>query len=98
MHVSQLLLVQGNSGNLTAVWVQHRRTKTLTDAIDGVRVRVLPDGRMDRENAARYLGRKPKTLAMWALRGKGPRLVKVAGRIFYFREDLEAFVRGDAAD
>jgi len=58
----------------------------LTDAIDGVRVRVLPDGRMDRENAARYLGRKPKTLAMWALRGKGPRLVKVAGRIFYFRE------------
>jgi hypothetical protein len=52
---------------------------------------------MDRENAARYLGRKPKTLAMWALRGKGPRLVKVAGRIFYFREDLEAFVRGDAA-
>jgi hypothetical protein len=32
------------------------------------------------------------------VQGKGPRLVNVAGRIFYFREDLEAFVRGDAAD
>ena len=64
-----------------------------TDPIDGVRVRILPDGRMDRENAARYLGYRPKTLAMWALEKKGPRSVKVGGRVFYFREDLDAFVQ-----
>jgi hypothetical protein len=68
----------------------------VSDAIDMVRVRVLPDGRMDRESAARYLGRRPKTLAMWALHGKGPRSVKVGGRIFYFRVDLDEFIRSRA--
>jgi hypothetical protein len=62
--------------------------------LDEVRVRVLPDGRMDRENAARYLGHQPKTLAMWSLHGKGPRSEKVGGRVFYFLEDLDEFIRG----
>ncbi len=65
--------------------------------VESVRVRVLPDGRMDRLNAAKYLGRAPKTLAMWALEGKGPRWVKVGGRIFYYRDALDAFIRGGAA-
>jgi hypothetical protein len=65
----------------------------VSDSVDNVRVRVLPDGRMDRETAARYLGRRPKTLAMWALNGKGPRLIKVGGRIFYFRKDLDSFIQ-----
>lgn len=68
----------------------------MNNAIEMVRVRVLPDGRMDRESAARYLGRRPKTLAMWALHGKGPRSVKVGGRIFYFRSDLDEFIRSRA--
>ena len=38
--------------------------------IDKVNVRVLPDGRMTRRDAARYLGYEPKTLAMWHLEGK----------------------------
>jgi hypothetical protein len=92
-----MLKAQDNSGNLSAISVQRRKGRPLTDAIDGVRVRMLPDGRMDRANAARYLGRQPKTLAMWALQGKGPRPVKVGGRIFYFREELDAFVRGGQA-
>ena len=58
-------------------------------------VRVLPDGRMDRENAALYLGLKPKTLAMWAMDGKGPRVKKVGSRCFYFKDELDAFVEGD---
>ena len=62
-----------------------------------VRVRVLPDGRMSREDAAKYLGRRPKTLAMWALQGKGPPSVLVGGRRFYFKADFDAFVRGEAA-
>jgi hypothetical protein len=64
---------------------------------DGVRVRVLPDGRMTRQDAAKYLGRQPKTLAMWALRGKGPRSIRVGGRRFYYKADLDSFIRGEAA-
>jgi hypothetical protein len=65
--------------------------------MDQVRVRVLPDGRMTRADAARYLGRATKTLAMWALYGAGPRSIKVAGRVFYFRADLDNFIAGRTA-
>jgi len=77
--------------------VTHKRELDVSDAIEMVKVRVLPDGRMAREDAARYLGLGSKTLAMWALQGKGPRSVKVGGRVFYFREVLDGFVRGDPA-
>ncbi len=63
--------------------------------IETPRVRVLPDGRMTREHAATYLGLKPKTLAMWAMEGKGPRAHRVGGRCFYYKHDLDAFVRGE---
>jgi hypothetical protein len=79
-----------SSSNFTA-----RQLADLADgAVEQVRVRVLPDGRMTRKDAARYLGHRPKTLAMWALSGKGPRSVRVGGRVFYFRSDLDAFVLG----
>ncbi len=66
-------------------------------SVDLVRVRILPDGRMTREDAAHYLGRASKTLAMWQLQGKGPRSVLVGGRRFYFKDELDAFVqRGNA--
>ncbi len=72
-------------------------TETQEPAIEQVRVRVLPDGRMSRRDAAKYLGRAEKTLAMWAMAGKGPRSVLVGGRRFYFQAVLDAFVRGEAA-
>ena len=59
------------------------------------RVRVLPDGRMTRDDAATYLGLKSKTLSMWQLQGKGPRSRRVGGRVIYFKDDLDAFVRGE---
>ncbi len=63
-----------------------------------VRVRVLPDGRMSRENAAKYIGVAEKTLAMWDyLEPKKLESVKVGGRRFYFKDRLDAFFRGDAA-
>ena len=68
-----------------------------TVEMDEVRVRVLPDGRMSRENAARYLGLTPKTLAEWKLYGTGPRCVKVGGRCFYYKADLDAFIGGEVA-
>jgi hypothetical protein len=66
-------------------------------ALETVRCRILPDGRMTREDAAKYLGLKVKTLAMWALQGKGPRFVRVGGRAFYYLADVDAFVRGEVA-
>jgi Helix-turn-helix domain len=56
-----------------------------------ISVIVYPDGRMDSENAAAYLGLKPKTLAMKRCDGTGPRYIK-RGRIFYFKEDLDAWL------
>jgi hypothetical protein len=79
-----------------------RRMLSDREAIDALmieqpRVRVLPDGRMTRQDSARYLGLKEKTLAMWALQKKGPRLVRVGGRVFYFKDDLDRFIRGEKA-
>ena len=65
--------------------------------VEKVRVRVLPDGRMTRNDAAKYLGHASKTLAMWHLSGKGPRSVLVGGKRFYFQSDLDTFIRGTAA-
>ena len=59
-------------------------------------VRLLPDGRMTRRDAAKYLGLREKTLAMWKMEGKGPACFRVGGRAFYFKDDLDVFVRGEA--
>lgn len=63
--------------------------------VESITVRVLPDGRLSREDAARYLGLKPKTLSMWALKGKGPKPTRVGGRVFYFKDELDAFISGE---
>ena len=55
-------------------------------------VLVLPDGRMDPKNASTYCGLSVKTLAMKRCNGTGPKFVKL-GRIFYFREDLDAWLQ-----
>lgn len=52
-------------------------------------ITMYPDGRLDAQNAARYLGLKEKTLAMMRGNGTGPKFIK-RGRIFYFKEDLDA--------
>jgi len=62
--------------------------------VEQVRVRILPDGRMDTDNAAAYIGNATKTLDQWAYQGKGPRFLKVGGKRFYFKADLDAFIRG----
>lgn len=66
--------------------------------IEYVKVRVLPDGRMTRSDAAKYLGVAVKTVAMWDLEDP-TKLggIKVGGRRFYFIDRLDAVIRGDAA-
>jgi hypothetical protein len=56
-----------------------------------VEVLVLPDGRMDRRNAAAYIGNAEKTLAQWVSQGVGPRYTK-RGRVWYYKEDLDAWL------
>ena len=70
---------------------------TTDTAVIADRVRTTPDGRMTRVDAARYLGLKPKTLSMWQLQGKGPASIRVGGRRFYYKDALDAFIRGDVA-
>jgi Helix-turn-helix domain len=75
-----------------------RQTEPHSDGTaEQIHVRVLPDGRMTRHDAAQYLGLKSHTLANWQVAGKGPRSIRVGGRHFYFRDDLDAFIRNGEA-
>jgi hypothetical protein len=65
------------------------------DQIELVNVRVLPGGRLDRANAARFLGKTTKTLAEWQRLGIGPRSFLVGGRRFYRLDELRAYANGD---
>jgi len=56
-----------------------------------VKVMVFPDGRVDTENAAQFIGLSTKTLAMMRSAGTGPKFIK-RGRVFYYLEDLQAWL------
>lgn len=71
-------------------------TEAPVNAVEQVRVRMLPDGRMSRRDAALYLGVRRKTLAMWSVTGRGPPVLKVGGRCFYRKADLDDFIQGNA--
>jgi hypothetical protein len=59
--------------------------------LETVKVTVFPDGRLNSENAAKYLGLSPKTLAVMRSSGTGPQFVK-RGRVFYYLGDLQTWV------
>jgi len=68
----------------------------MTGTLRPLDVVMLPDGRMDAKNAATYCGLSVKTLAMKRCDGNGPKFVKL-GRVFYFRDDLDEWLRGNRA-
>ena len=68
------------------------------ESMDRPRVTVLPGNRLSRRDAAVYLGRKPQTLAFWAMEGRGPAAVNIGGRAFYNLADLDAFIRSGNAE
>ena len=57
-----------------------------------LRVVILPSGKVNRENAAKAMGRTPKTLAEWARLGIGPRPQNIQGRIFYDWAEVQALM------
>ncbi|BAE52447.1 hypothetical protein amb3643 [Paramagnetospirillum magneticum AMB-1] len=72
--------------------VRHQAPPT-PSAVQTIQVVVLPDGRMDRENAAKYLGLNARTLCNLAVQKAGPRYVRVRGRVYYFLRDLDAYIQ-----
>ena len=77
--------------------MMERQSNRPPPTVEQVRVRVLPDGRMNRKNTAKYIGVAEKTLAMWDyLEPKKLESVKVGGRRFYFKDRIDAFIRGEA--
>ena len=59
-----------------------------------IEVSIYPDGRLDTENAAIYLGLSKKTLAMMRCNGTGPKYIK-SGKVFYYKEDLNSWLLKD---
>lgn len=66
----------------------------MVENLEQATVRVTPDGRLSRADAATFLGRAPKTLAMWAVVKTGPTPIRVGGRVFYKLADLQKFAAG----
>ena len=62
--------------------------------VERVAVRMTPDGRLTRREAAKFIGVAARTLANWKSRGFGPQQIKVGGRVFYSLSDLQMFVTG----
>lgn len=48
--------------------------------------------RMKPDKASEYLGCSQMTLARMRHEGRGPRYVKLGGRVFYRKADLDAYV------
>lgn len=67
----------------------------LADNIEVMKVRIFPDNRVDRPNAAIALGRSAKTLASWKSKGIGPRSINVGGRVFYDFTEVMEMARGE---
>ncbi len=63
--------------------------------IEQIKIRVLPDGRVSRFDAAKLFDRSPKTMAEWKAKGWGPKPIKVGGRVFHDYAECLAMVRGE---
>lgn len=57
---------------------------------------IFPDGRMKPADAALYIGFDEGTLANWRTKGKGPRFIKKANRIFYLKNELDQWLAVDS--
>jgi hypothetical protein len=62
---------------------------------DFVKIRVFPDRRISRADAAKLLGREPKTLADWKCKGWGPRPIVVGNRVFHDYDETLLMARGE---
>ncbi|UYC12859.1 helix-turn-helix domain-containing protein [Xanthomonas sp. CFBP 8445] len=54
--------------------------------------------RLKGPDAARHLGISVSTLEKMRVEGRGPRYVKIGGRVFYRRADLDAYIEGSVVE
>ncbi|MBL8273004.1 MAG: helix-turn-helix domain-containing protein [Xanthomonadales bacterium] len=64
----------------------------MTAEIHRAVVVATPDGRVDTEGAATYLGVAAGTLQNWRAAGRGPAFVTIGRRVMYRTADLDAFI------
>lgn len=50
---------------------------------------------LDNNGAAEVLGVSPSTLNTWRSRGRGPKFHRIAGRIRYFKTDLQDYIAAE---
>lgn len=63
---------------------------------EGSEAQALGSGAMARLNknqAATYLGVTPRTLDRWYTLSEGPPRLKIGARVYYFRESLDAWIK-----
>jgi len=58
----------------------------------------IPGSRLKGPAAATYLGLSHSTLEKMRHEGRGPRYVKIGGRVFYRRTDLDAYIEGSVVE
>lgn len=56
-------------------------------------IHVYPDGRMDANSTAAYVGLTVKSLSLMRSLGNGPAFFKLGKKCFYQREDLDAWIQ-----
>ena len=79
----------------TSIMAPKNLEQSTPPAVTVVKIRVLPDGRISRTEAAKLFDRTPKTLSEWAQTGWGPRCIHVGGRVFHDYAECLAMARGD---
>jgi predicted DNA-binding transcriptional regulator AlpA len=53
---------------------------------------------LNSEAAGEYIGIGPRTLPVWRNLGKGPKYLKIGGKVLYRREDLDAWLTSRLVD
>lgn len=56
------------------------------------KVEILPDGRMTSEACAAYTGFSISTLAHYRVAGKGPPFVRIEGKVFYKKKEVDRWL------
>ena len=77
-------------------WAIDRMVRDIDDRRRGIRIteiEIMPDGRMNRENAAKYLGMSVVGLEGWATRARGPKYTLIARKAWYWKQDLDDWIK-----
>lgn len=59
---------------------------------------VTPPVKLNRAEAADYLGTTKSTLATWATHGRGPKFVKIGGKVLYLQKHLDEYLEARATN